>query len=197
MAEESGLDQFFTDPDIADRMAEWALKGSALRRLALLEPSAGDGSLVRAAIRYGVPPENIVAIEKSKEVAAPLLFDTGANVTIGDFRRYRANVRFDLALMNPPYRDGRDVAHVFRALCMADRVVVLCLASFCFSVKRYEVLWSRARVRRRVILTKRPKYYGPDCSGHSAQYDYQILEIEAHDREPGQIDQIQEEVWYL
>lgn len=194
---ESGLDQFFTDPELAKLMAAWALRGRNLTNTRLLEPSAGDGALVRGAIHYGMDPKNITAVEKSRDVADPLLVQTGADVVIGDFRRWRPSVRFDLALMNPPYRDGRDVAHVFRALCMADRVVVLCLASFCYSVGRYETLWSRARVRRRVVLAKRPKYYGPDTGRHTAQYDYQILDIEAHEREPGQVDQVQEEIWYL
>lgn len=194
MAQESGLDQFFTNSALADRIASWAI-GAQSGSLTILEPSAGDGSLVRGAIHSGVAPKHITAVELSRDVAEPLLVNTGVEVVIGDFMRWRPKCRFDLALINPPYRDGRDVAHVFRSLCFADRVVVLCLGSFCHGVNRYEKLWSRARIRRRVVLSRRPGFYGPDCTSYTAQHDYQVLEIEAHEREPGQVDGIEEEIW--
>jgi predicted RNA methylase len=201
------LDQFFTDPKLAARIGHWTMgaaqtadvvgrSGHSPLGLRLLEPSAGGGSLVQGLLEAGFRPEQITAIEKDKRLV-PTLVERfpGVRVIQADFMRWKPDCRFDFAVMNPPYRGGQAEAHVFRALTMADRVVPLVLSSFTFTADRYRKVWANARARRRAHQVNRPKFHGPDCNGHTAQYDYQVIDLENHKREPGQVDHVLEEFW--
>lgn len=193
------MDQFFTDPELAERIVKWALRSVdqlPLAKIRVLEPSAGDGAIVGALLENGIKTYNLTPVEIDEAQAEDLhTVHRGIPVECCDFMQFVPLRGYHLAVMNPPYRDGRAEAHCARALRMCRRVVILCLASFCFSEGRQGILWQHARVKRRVILAKRPKFHGPDCTGESAKYDYQILELERCQRLPGQVDQVLEEIW--
>lgn len=119
------LEQFFTPPAIAERVAELAeLREGHL----VLEPSAGSGELVRAACWRGA---NVLAVEVDSGLM-PALLDV-ADLWPGRVRRvcedffewlpeYEAyagapwNGPVDRVMMNPPFGNGRDMTHVMKAL---------------------------------------------------------------------------------
>lgn len=167
-------DQYFTSSKIARKMVEWA---TLSRGQSVLEPSAGDGGLVRFL------PKNIrvTAIERDPAMLArlKLIVNHPTLELVGqDFLSYKPKRdAFDVAVMNPPYADQADGQHVAHALRCAQRVVCLVRTNFEYSVGRFNSLFRWATVTRRAVLVRRPSFYGPACQGHTARHDYVVLEL--------------------
>ena len=69
-----------------------------------LDPSAGSGQLVEAALRAGVPAESVVAVDL--QVQVPTLNELGVESLLGtDFLRWAQSTdrRFDRVIANPPF----------------------------------------------------------------------------------------------
>lgn len=114
------MEQFFTPEAVAERMADMAGIRSGSR---VLEPSAGAGALVRAALARGA---DVDAVELDDKLWANLAL-------IGTNQRFRAfhadflkwtplplipgndPVIYDFVMMNPPFSRGQDMHHVLRA----------------------------------------------------------------------------------
>lgn len=116
MAVDQATECHVTPPDIAQEMADAADLGPAVT---VLEPSAGTGALIRAALNAGAALDNLTAVERHLK-----LCDTLAPMGLGarlhgacflDFARDTAE-RFDCVLMNPPFRQVRQ--HMRAALSL-------------------------------------------------------------------------------
>jgi len=128
-----------TPPDLAEIMAEtaytlWDNPDEATPTI--LEPSAGNGHLVAAALRQW-PQSNIDAFEINSTLSAMLQQAYAGNARVhvrnADFTRYHDVMRgkYDIVLMNPPFEHGQDIDHVriaYDALRM-DGVVVAIMSS--------------------------------------------------------------------
>lgn len=117
--QKKALSQFFTPPDVAQRMIDEAhLRpgGSCI-----LEPSFGSGRILRALAETG--PLNRYTIT-GYEIDAQLVadarkeFGTSANLSLKhcDFLQVNPARRFDHVLMNPPFDGGADIDHMIHAL---------------------------------------------------------------------------------
>src|SRR5690606_34526459 len=108
---------FFPTPeDVAQRMVE--LVGlDEDRTLSVLEPSAGDGAILRA-LPAGVC--DVVAVEYNFHRFTQLRKDFNDFGTINeDFLAWdKGNYEFDRILMNPPFNDRIEAVHVVRAFSM-------------------------------------------------------------------------------
>lgn len=118
------MEQYFTPPEVAEVMAALLdIRASMMT----LEPSAGDGALVRAAVARGAA---VVAIELDYVLAAKMLaeFNFTAQVRVWggvDFMAWGADQHGDKCtyagfpiervIMNPPFGQGADMAHVLKA----------------------------------------------------------------------------------
>jgi 16S rRNA G1207 methylase RsmC len=96
----------------------------------ILEPSAGLGRLYRATRAAGHAGP-MVLVDISPDCCRELygVID-GDNATLrqGDFLTMDLG-RFDGAIMNPPFKQGRDIRHIRHALAMLNpggRLVALC-----------------------------------------------------------------------
>lgn len=107
--------QFFETPAaVADILLEDASFSTGDR---ILEPSAGRGALVRAALGRGADRLHIAAVELNEQHRKPL-GEAGCAVTIGDFTRLPAGFygqAFDAVVMNPPFTRSQDIQHVRHA----------------------------------------------------------------------------------
>lgn len=107
---------FYTPDEVADRLVRFALRGSLPdRSVRLLEPSAGGGSLIRAASRQLNAPE-VTAVELDADAASNLV---GCTAVINrDFLQCSpADLgQYDVCLMNPPFQKGQALKHVQHAL---------------------------------------------------------------------------------
>ncbi len=105
-------DFFETPEDLADRMAKILdIKPGE----SVLEPSAGGGRLVRAALSNGAEYENLFAIEAQKDLRlalAPLcrVFDRVDDFVAACSSELK-DERFDKISMNPPFSSLQDLAH--------------------------------------------------------------------------------------
>ena len=187
------LSQYYTGGDLARKIIEWA---EISRGMKVLEPSAGDGGFVRHIPKntrlraFDIDPENV---ELLKRIGHPSM-----EVACGDFLRMRRSQNAaDLAVMNPPYENGADGAHVAHALRWAERVIALVRTNFEYGVDRYHTVFRWAQVTRRVVLTRRPMFYGPADEGQKARHDYVILELVRRDdrvKDPSP-DRVDTEYW--
>lgn len=162
------LSQWYLDPALATRIADWALEPLATRAC-VLEPSAGRGALayaIRAASRT-VAIGSPVCVEMDPVNAMHLLTVGGFDTWTGDFLAYDGEGcgRFDMAIMNPPFEDGQTEAHILHALDLCDRVVCHCPLTTLAGKDRREGLWSIAYLKRLVIHATRPKYSGSKTGG--------------------------------
>lgn len=92
----------------------------------VLEPSAGTGQLIRAAMAFGIFQSDIVAVEIDPKKAAALKCRT----ICADFLTCDERIgKFDRVLMNPPFTSCQDVSHIKHALKFLEdggRLVALC-----------------------------------------------------------------------
>ena len=178
------LEQYFTPPKLARRMVEWAWDGANPPRAThVLEPSAGAGAIVRAI------PKNLILtamdidppmVERLRAIRRP----SGYHVIEGDFRRHRVPRKaYDIAIMNPPYGDGQDGAHVAKAARICPRVVALVRANFVWGSDRYYDVFRWCRLTRVAVLVKRPNYLdvNGELHGLGARHDFVVIELVRRD----------------
>lgn len=109
-------DFFQTPPALAKRMAEWALSSGDR----VLEPSAGLGRIAEA-VRATSPEHRLIVVEKDAARAERLQvrFGTlGDKVIVADFLSCTPQElgTFDAVVMNPPFSQAQECAHVLHAL---------------------------------------------------------------------------------
>lgn len=80
---------------------------------AVLEPSAGQGAILKQ-----MPSANVTSVEVS-DLHCKILTEQGYKVERADFLKWR-NGLFDRVVMNPPFDQGRWLAHVEHAASMVD-----------------------------------------------------------------------------
>ncbi len=127
---------FQTPEDIADRMVSIAFSGVEPHAVRWLEPSAGLGRIYRS-VRYRYD-NDAVLVEENLDCYSELLKETrGDNRTRlvqGDFLKQTRDSlggTFDVIVMNPPFKTGRDIKHIMHAKSMLEangRLVSLCYA---------------------------------------------------------------------
>jgi SAM-dependent methyltransferase len=122
-----------TPPDLAERMANIAYHHLGIEDPKILEPEAGNGHLVEAALKQW-PNGYVEAIEVSPTLADILKQKFAGNRRVmihqGDIQNYeRATGNyFDAVLMNPPFENGADIDHVrfaFKALAPGGILVAI------------------------------------------------------------------------
>ena len=111
--------QAFMTPDpLADKLAALLDVGPCHR---ILEPSAGEGALIRAVIRRtgGHPEFDVLDIQD--DLRSMLSVIKNVNVVGRDFMEYGDHsdeMCYDRIIMNPPFRKNQDILHVSRAYAM-------------------------------------------------------------------------------
>lgn len=110
----SAFNLFQTPPDIAARMVAMLPAGESLR---ILEPSAGLGRLYKALYnRYGSAAQ-VHLVEQSADCCRELYEQNiPARLYQADFLTWYTSERFDCIVMNPPFKRGRDVQHIKKAI---------------------------------------------------------------------------------
>ncbi len=107
------LQAFYTPDALADRVAALAELQPGMR---VMEPSCGDGALVRAVLRREPKIGSIHVIDIDAPAWSKVCALTQAGSS-GDFLRITpAEIGlFDVVVMNPPFSKGQDMAHVLHA----------------------------------------------------------------------------------
>lgn len=155
--------QWFTPPKLANRIADWVCLNalgdvhSGIRAGRYLEPSAGDGALVRAFERY-VPRTQFECIDIDPRNVA-VLREQGYSALCTDFLTLIGTPnRHDIAIMNPPYENAQAERHIIHALSFAPRVVAVVPLTTLEGSARRETLWSQVELTRMAVCSTRPKF---------------------------------------
>lgn len=116
---------FPTPPELAARMVEAA---DIAPGHSVLEPSAGTGAIL-AALPTVRPDGHVTAVE----ISSGLLYKLepfADEIVCGDFLQQNGNLgKFDRILMNPPFANAQDIAHIQHAvkfLKPGGRLVAIC-----------------------------------------------------------------------
>jgi predicted RNA methylase len=196
------LSQFFTPPELAAKVVEWAgiadpNRGPYKQPYRVLEPSAGNGALVRPVVAAGAI---VHAFEIDERYKADLGRETGSWgwVHIHNFLECDPvdEIKFDLCVMNPPYEDGKDVAFILHALKFAPRVVGIFRADLWYGVERYDELWSQVRPTR--VLNLKRRWFKNPQTGKGGETNYVCLELVKRgvlDKASTRPDQVSMEWW--
>lgn len=169
--------QYFTPAKLAQRVVDWALVGTDWHRRVggfqgarVLEPSAGNGALVRPLVAAGA---EVMAIELDRRYMDELNTAGPSWALHANFLEMTKSVPlgtvdFDLCVGNFPYHDNLAAEFTRHALLFCPRVVAVYQADIFYTVGRYDGLWTHARPTRAAMLARRP---------WPGETDYVVLEI--------------------
>ena len=105
---------FYTPEQIADEVADMASVGGYL----VLEPSAGDGALARACLKFGAGGVHCIEAEETCRPALERI--DRVSIKMGDFLQEKPDGTYHRIVMNPPFTNGQDLKHVTHAKkCLA------------------------------------------------------------------------------
>jgi len=112
------LQAFYTPERLAAKLVNFA---EIERNMRVLEPSAGDGRIVRELVKLGVIVDaydiDETALEKIKLIPGcrPKFGETGTRTEVADFLSIAPNKVYDRVVMNPPFACSLDAMHVTHA----------------------------------------------------------------------------------
>lgn len=168
---QEALSQWWTPEEHAGRLASWC--GTLRGCRSMIEPSAGDGALVRAACALN-PALAVDAIEIDPRHMDALRERTigegfyGVNPECGDYlARPAPDEPYDIAIVNPPYENGLDSLFLGKLMDESLRVVALVRLAMLETQRTHERVWSRVggsdgwRLVGMAIFVKRPVFIAP------------------------------------
>lgn len=124
----------------------------------ILEPSAGNGNVVKA-IRNKACGGYITSIEIREEEIDKLKMISD-NVIIGDFFELKIDKKFDIIIGNPPYSCAKDfIEKSLKMLNDDGKLIMLLRTAFLESKSRYE-FWQKNKLNGLYVLSKRPSFTG-------------------------------------
>lgn len=141
---------FYRTPSEAVRaiLPHLPLRGS------ILEPSSGDGAIVRVLCENGVARESIHAVEL--EPGRALLSAQYCKTEVADFLKWRAPRKFDLIIANPPY--GIAQPFIEKSLRVGETVAMLLRLGFLESNRRKA--FHAAHPADVFVFSRRPRFTG-------------------------------------
>ncbi|MBS7671428.1 DUF4942 domain-containing protein [Croceicoccus gelatinilyticus] len=109
---------FPTSEELARKVLEMGELTSISSETTILEPSAGTGALIEAAIGAGANSRNITAVEIQADLASQLGGLGLGRLMVNDFMQLTPEIvgTFDVVLMNPPFDRSLDCDHVMHAM---------------------------------------------------------------------------------
>lgn len=178
-ARDRELSQFFTPPWLAARTWAWMMPAAPRLPMRVLEPSAGDGALIRPllarlapethVVAYEIDMRHVVELERLRASAGLPSEIRGVDFLGADL----GGERFEISVLNPPYEDGQEIAFTEKVLGCSDRVGGIFRAAMLFGQKR-NAFWRWTDVRRMALLSDRPDFGGD----HSAKADFVVLDLQ-------------------
>lgn len=157
------LDGYYTPSQLAGILFEWLVLDGFYTGGSVLEPSAGRGAFVRAAL--AVPGTGAITardIDPARVTELSREFEGHPRVSVqeGDFLALQEAKPFDLIVGNPPFSAAE--AHVRRALAMrapGGTLAFLLRLAFFESDERVD-FWREQPASKVYVLSQRPSFTG-------------------------------------
>lgn len=183
---QKALSQWWTPDETARRIVQWA--GPLPHGSCVLEPSAGGGSFVRAALARH-KAAHITAIEIDPLVAPRLraIEEPLLDVVVADYMTWRATQRFARVYINPPYEGGADGRHVAKAMDESDEVVALVRLAALAGAARGEQVWSQVGggewwLKGLAIFSSRPVFLAAGSGSDGGKTDFCAVHLTRRER---------------
>jgi predicted RNA methylase len=160
------LGQWWTPYGLALSMLRTTF-GELLEGATVLEPSAGVGAFVAAALECGA--RHVVAVEIDPRLVAHLrgrfADDPRVEVVQADFLRFASVLRrrrFDFVIGNPPYDHGADVDHLeaWNAIEASAGRLALTKTNTLAGGDAWRRVWCRSTITDVGICVRRPAFSG-------------------------------------
>lgn len=168
---DASLSQWFTPRGPATAGAR--LFGGDLAGARVLEPSAGRGALVDAALAAGAASVHAVEVDRdlARRLARRYAHDPRVTVEAGDFLAVAPRARgFDVVFGNPPYDQGMDTAHLEAwHACAPTKIGLLRLVALVPGAQ-YDRVWSRSTVTDLFLFTQRPSFSGTSKGAKAVEF---------------------------
>lgn len=156
---DTGLSQFFTPPKLAQKLVQWAgvcRGGNFDEPYRVLEPSAGNGAVVRPLVAAGA---EVTAVELDTRYFGELVALNPRRIIACSFLELRPDDAmrvgpFDLCVVNFPFHIDLKGEFTLHALEFAPRVVAIYPGNVFYSEQR-EDFWKRVRPTRIAYMSKR------------------------------------------
>jgi predicted RNA methylase len=163
------LDQWFTDPELAEEFIEWS---GISESDTVLEPTCGSGNLLKPILKRS---KKVTGIEIDPEWASYCEnhFED-ADILCSDFLDLEPpKKKFDVCPMNPPLSDGLDGVFLSRiGLFWAERTCAIVQTRTFHSGERRRTLWNLVEVTRVEFISDRPSF-----GRGSPMRDFSFVEI--------------------
>lgn len=119
--------QFFaTPPALCDKIVSMA---SINEKHSILEPSAGDGAIVKA-INREIPNKIVDCFELMGVNRTILEKNPNVNLIGNDFITEQVDRKYDRIIANPPFTNNQDIDHLYKMYdCLKDGGRVVCITS--------------------------------------------------------------------
>jgi len=168
------LDQYFTPDDLAEALVSRLASDGWWRGGRVLEPSAGKGAFVRAAIGLSPTPRQVLAVDLDRDRAQELgyiRFGPGTvDVTGSDFLALNGPAQWALVIGNPPYSEAE--AHTRKALSLRSRfgVVAFLLRMGFLESEERAAFWREHPASKVYVLSQRPSFTGEGKTDRGQSY---------------------------
>lgn len=163
---------WYTPPGLARAVVRWAGISDGEN---VVDLGAGRGHLTRACLDAGARVTAIEIDETCRPALAALCPE--AHIVIADalgFGRAPISMRFDRAILNPPFEGDLPEQMILAALRLAHRAVAIVPLNVFAGVSHFESLWRVARGARELRCVRRPSFDGIGAG----QRDIVAVEIE-------------------
>ena len=119
--------QFFATPSsLCDKIVSLA---NINQKHAILEPSAGDGAIVKAIARE-LPGKIVDCFELMGVNRMILEKNQNVNLIGGDFLAEPVERKYDRIIANPPFKNNQDIDHLYKMYdCLKEGGRVVCITS--------------------------------------------------------------------
>lgn len=181
------MSQWFTPAPLAERLVDWM---GLPKKATVIEPSAGNGAIVRALMRNPSRVSRVDAVELDASHMRTLedIGHRGAvsvrlSVECADYLTRPAPAeRYNFGVANPPYENDLDAKFAAKLMDECDRVVILVRAVFFNGLGRYERVWSRVdadewRICGVAHLVRRPSFLLGGVEQGGAQADFVAIKM--------------------
>lgn len=124
----------------------------------ILEPSAGNGNIIKALRKVGL--SNTVSAIEIREEEKENLKKVADTVILGNFLEMDNSIKYDVVIGNPPYSQAKEFVEKALTLTTEKGVVIMLLrTAFLESRARYE-FWQNNPPTGLYVLSRRPSFTG-------------------------------------
>lgn len=158
-SERKGYDFYATPISVVDNLLNY-LDVKELQNKTVLEPSAGNGNIVKSLLGGGIRKEYITTCEIREEEKDGLNAISGEVIICDFLSDMDTSRKFDLIIGNPPYSDAINfVEKCLNMLSDNGKLIFLLRTAFLESKSRYD-FWQKNPLSELYVLSKRPSFTG-------------------------------------